>query len=140
MRYRAEVLGSVRLARRVPLRTAGGRLLLAMCLVLGVAMSACASAGQSEEPREPVPPTRLRVENQAFLDMNIYVYRSTQRIRIGTASGNGTSTLTIPASVLSGVATTLRFQADPIGGSRASVSTEITVSPGDTVLMTIPPR
>jgi hypothetical protein len=35
--------------------------------------------------------------------------------------------------------TPLRFIADPIGGRRASVSQEITVSPGDTVVMTIPP-
>jgi hypothetical protein len=35
--------------------------------------------------------------------------------------------------------TPLRFIADPIGGNRASVSQEITVVPGDTVVLTIPP-
>jgi hypothetical protein len=35
--------------------------------------------------------------------------------------------------------TQLRFIADPIGSTRASVSEEITVAPGDTVMMTIPP-
>ena len=44
---------------------------------------------------------------------------------------------TIPSTLLSGL-TPMRFIADPIGGSRASVSQEITVAPGDTVLMTIP--
>jgi len=39
---------------------------------------------------------------------------------------------------LGGLAT-LRFIADPIGATRPSVSEEITVAPGDTVMMTIPP-
>ena len=88
---------------------------------------------------EPVPPTRLKVENQAFLDMNIFVFRSSQRIRLGTVNGNSTTRLTIPANLIFG-ATPLRFQADPIGGSRQSISQEITVSPGDEVVLTIPPR
>jgi hypothetical protein len=33
----------------------------------------------------------------------------------------------------------LRFIADPIGGARPSVSEEITVAPGDSVVLTIPP-
>jgi hypothetical protein len=35
--------------------------------------------------------------------------------------------------------TPLRFIANPIGGNHASVSEEITVAPGDSVVMTIPP-
>ena len=35
--------------------------------------------------------------------------------------------------------TPLRFVTDPIGGNRASVSQEITVLPGDTVVLTVPP-
>jgi hypothetical protein len=81
----------------------------------------------------------LRVENQAFLDMTIYVYRSSQRIRLGTATGNSVTRLTIPANLIFG-ATPLRFQADPIGGSRAPISSEITVAPGDEVVLTIPPN
>lgn len=117
----------------------GGRALslvmLAACLALA---SACSTNKNPDEMAEPVPPTRLRVENQAFLDMNIYVYRSSQRIRLGTATGNSVTRLTIPANLIFG-ATPLRFQADPIGGSRAPISSEITVSPGDEVVLTIPP-
>jgi hypothetical protein len=35
--------------------------------------------------------------------------------------------------------TTLRFIADPIGSNRAGVSEEIMVTPGDSVVLTIPP-
>jgi hypothetical protein len=105
------------------------------CLTLAVA---CSTNQEPDPMAEPVPPTRLRVENQAFLDMTIYVYRSSQRIRLGVANGNATTRFTIPANLIFG-ATPLRFQADPIGSNRTSISQEITVTPGDEVTLTIPP-
>ena len=90
-----------------------------------------------EEGAEPVAPTYLRVENRAFLDMTIFVYRSSQRIRLGSATGNSTTRLRIPNDLIFG-STPLRFQADPIGGKRQSVSQEISVSPGDEVILMIP--
>jgi hypothetical protein len=110
--------------------------LMMACLALA---GACSRNKNPDETAEPVPPTRLRVENQAFLDMTIYVYRSSQRIRLGTATGNSVTRLTIPANLIFG-ATPLRFQADPIGGNRAPISSEITVAPGDEVVLTIPPN
>jgi hypothetical protein len=106
------------------------------CLAL---IGACSRNSSPDVGEEQVAPTRLRVENQAFLDMTIYVYRSSQRIRLGTANGNSTTRLTIPKSLIFG-ATPLRFQADPIGSNRQSISQEITVSPGDEVTLTIPPN
>jgi hypothetical protein len=82
--------------------------------------------------------TTLRVENQSFLDMNIYVLRGSERIRLGTATGSSTTVLTIPRMVVP-ASTSLRFLADPIGGARAPVSDELTVRPGDEVTLTIPP-
>ncbi len=111
-------------------------MLTVACMAL---MSACSMNKKQDENAEPIPPTRLRVENQAFLDMTIYVYRSSQRIRLGVASGNSTSRLTIPQNLIFG-ATPLRFQADPIGGNRTPISQEITVSAGDEVTLTIPPN
>jgi hypothetical protein len=118
-----------RRAARAMLLTAVG------CLALA---GACSTNPDPDPTAEPVPPTRLRVENQAFLDMTVYVYRSSQRIRLGVASGNSTTRFTIPSNLIFG-ATPLRFQADPIGSSRTSVSQEITVTPGDEVTLTIPP-
>jgi hypothetical protein len=121
-------------------RARNGRRALTMVLMMAcVALAgACRRNQDPNELAEPVPPTRLRVENQAFLDMTIYVYRSSQRIRLGTATGNSVTRLTIPANLIFG-ATPLRFQADPIGGNRAPISSEITVAPGDEVVLTIPP-
>ncbi len=107
--------------------------------MLLAATSACSVLNkQSDEVVEPQAPTMLRVENQAFLDMNIFVLRSGQRIRLGTVSGNSTARFKLPANLIFGT-TPLRFQADPIGGNRQPVSQEISVSPGDEVVLTIPP-
>ncbi|HEY2067009.1 MAG TPA: hypothetical protein VGG84_13725 [Gemmatimonadaceae bacterium] len=118
-----------RVRRAMLLSTAAGYLMVA---------AACSANQQPDPMAEPVPPTRLRVENQAFLDMTVYVYRSSQRIRLGVANGNSTTRFTIPSNLIFG-ATPLRFQADPIGSNRTSVSQEITVTPGDEVTLTIPP-
>ena len=112
-----------------------------MWLLLGsLALGAGCSRNSSEDTAaEPVPVTTIKVENRAYLDMTIYAYRSSQRVRLGMASGNTTAKFVIPHSLMFG-ATPLRFQADPIGGNRQSVSQEITVSPGDEVLLIIPPN
>ena len=99
---------------------------------------ACMGNTQQEQAAEPAEPTYVRVENRAWLDMNVYVFRSSQRLRLGTTNGNSTARYIIPKSMLFGP-TPLRFQADPIGGSRQPVSEEVSVSPGDEVVLVIPP-
>jgi len=82
--------------------------------------------------------TRVRVENQNLADMTIYVYRGSQRMRLGRARGNGTTDLVIPKSMVSGV-TELRFQAEPMGNQRGIISQPLPVTPGDLVDFLIPP-
>jgi hypothetical protein len=83
--------------------------------------------------------TTLEVTNQWFADMNIYVVRTGQRLRLGLATGNATTNFVIPRAVITGPSIRLRFLADPVGGTHSPVSDEITVSPGDAVQLTIPP-
>ena len=99
---------------------------------------AAVACGSRRGPARMEVPTTLRVENQAFSDMNIYVVQGGQRVRLGTANGNSTTRFRIPANLIFGP-TSLRFIADPIGGRRSPVSDEITVSPGDEVGLVIPP-
>jgi hypothetical protein len=91
----------------------------------------------------------LEVNNQGFLDKNVFAVGlssnsgsaqspGSQRVRLGTATGNTKTNFFIPPRLVSGL-TSLRFTADPIGSMRASVSQEITVAPGDTAVLTIPP-
>lgn len=109
-----------------------------VALVGGLALAGGCISNAAQEQAEPAPPTYVRVENRAYLDMNVYVYRSSQRLRLGTTNGNSTAKYVIPASMLFGP-TPLRFQALPIGGNRQPVSEEISVSPGDEVVLVIPP-
>ena len=124
----------------MPLRAGHWARLAAMsmlCCTLALA-AACSGNTKEDEAAEPVPPTYVKVENRAYLDMTIYVYRSSQRIRLGVANGNNTTKLLIPSNLIFG-STPLRFQADPIGANRQPTSQEISVSPGDEVLLIIPP-
>jgi hypothetical protein len=105
-------------------------------LLLGA--SACKTFSPGAGASDQSYPTVVQVDNQGFLDMNIYAARSGQRVRLGTAAGNSKTNLTIPSGLVIGL-TPLRFIADPIGGTRASVSMEVTVAPSDTVVLTIPP-
>lgn len=115
------------------------RAALMVLLTLATLVAGCYRNQEPDPNAEPAPITRVRVQNQAFLDMTIYVYRGPQRVRLGVANGNSTTRFTVPSNMIFG-ATPLRFQADPIGGNRNSISEEITVSPGDEVTLTIPPQ
>jgi hypothetical protein len=106
-------------------------LLLAAC----VAMPACATGGANVSQEEPAV---VVVDNRALLDHTIYVLRGAQRLRLGVASGLRKTRLNLPASIILGT-TTLRFLADPIGGSRNPVSEEINIVPGDEIQLTRPP-
>ena len=110
---------------------------VALVLVfLGV--TACNAFSRGSATSSQHAPTIVQVDNEGFLDMDVFAVRSGQRVRLGMATGNSKTNLTIAPALVGGL-TTLRFIADPIGGSRASVSQDITVAPGDTVVLTIPP-
>jgi hypothetical protein len=124
-----------------PLRPAGSAMKtrLTVFALLFVVLPACNAFKRGSGNPDLNQPTVVQVDNQGFLDMTVYASRSGQRVRLGIATGNSKTNFPIPSSVMSGL-TSLRFIADPIGGNRASVSQEITVAPGDTVVMTIPPN
>jgi hypothetical protein len=100
-------------------------------------IAACSTLTHGSGTTAQNQPTILQVDNQGFQDMDVYAVRLGQRVRLGLATGIHKTNFTIPSTLLSGL-TPMRFIADPIGGRRPSVSQEITVAPGDTVLMTIP--
>lgn len=105
-------------------------------LVLGVVL-ACTRSDPALEPA-PNTPSMLRVENQGFSDMVIYVVNGAQKIRLGIANGNATRTFTLPAQYTG--SGPVRFLADPIGSTRTPVSDELVVRPGDIVSLIIPPQ
>lgn len=117
----------------------GGMLALAGLFMTPVACHNGAQPQTSDDDSQMVAETTLEVTNQWFADMDIYVVHSGQRLRLGLATGNATTDFVIPRAILNGPSIELRFVADPVGGTHAPVSDEITVSPGDAVQLTIPP-
>ena len=114
------------------------RLVPTLALCAGVAFTG-GCVHSSQLPEEAPQRTVLKVENQGFPDMNIFVVpESSNRIRLGTVSGTSNAYFTLPSSVIRGTRE-LRFQALPIATPRGPVSQSILVTPGDTVVLTIPP-
>ncbi len=104
--------------------------------LLAVLVAACGPASRQARGPEPAQ-TTVRVENHNFLDMNVFVLRGGQRIRLGMVPGTSTRVLVIPQSMIFG-STSLRFLADPIGSRQTPISDDIVVRPGDQVTMVIP--
>ena len=109
--------------------------LLAMAAAAG--LSAC--GGSKPDPGvSPDMPTTVRVENQSGDDMTIYVVKSGQRLRLGTVNVGMTQTFKLAKPIVTGM-TTLRFLADPIGGRRNSISEEISLRPGEEIVLRLGP-
>ena len=111
-----------------------------MLAVVAAMVVACGGSQSSSDPR---PETLsglaiLRVENQSFIDFNVFVFRNETRQRLGRSTANTTQAFKIPSDVMTGQSR-VRFGADPIGSPAAGITREIDVQPGDTVFLVIPP-
>lgn len=119
------------------MRTWMKRIALAFALSVGAAVFVACGKRATSGPQRPV--TTLVVDNQSSFEMTIYVLRSAERVRLGTARAISETRLRIPSGIVFG-ATPLRFLADPIGSRQTPVSSEILVNEGDEVHLRIPPR
>jgi hypothetical protein len=116
----------------------GGALTDAAPLALALFGGACRHGVKPNTQSAPRAETAVRVENQNFLDMDVFVVRSGQRIRLGMVSGLSTQLFMLRPEIV-GSASDLQFEFHPIGG-RANPRTEtITVHAGDVIELTIPP-
>lgn len=114
-------------------------LTLSLAFGLLVGVGACQRTGPNGAATPANAVTTLHVVNQRFLDMTVYVLpQNGSRMRLGIATGNSSTNLVIPSSVIFGTSQ-LRFVADPVGGPGASLSQSILVTPGDQVTLTITP-
>ncbi len=109
----------------------------AFSLLLALALPACTHSAPQSAADAAQAPTILRVQNQSFYEMDIYMVRQAgDRVRLGSVSSQQTASLTIPSGLLFGLST-VRFIARPLAGPGAEISQDITVAAGDTVVMTI---
>lgn len=111
-----------------------------LCLTLLGCASPSGGGNPFQGTRTRVPrdgPVQVAVENNAYLDMHIYVYYSGGQSRsLGMVSGLSRRTLVIPNQVvqtLSGI----QLFADPIGTSQGYLSQTLLAYPGQRIRFTI---
>lgn len=107
-------------------------------LALALLLTACGGAarqGTRSSSDDIEGQTSVRVENQAWFEINMFVERPGERIRLGQVPSQGTRVFRMPAGTTYGP---IRFIADPVGSGRTAQTFEITVIPGDQVRLTIP--
>ena len=103
-----------------------------MLSALAVLAGGCAHGKAASGDDESIEPASVRVTNNNWSDMNIYVLRGSDRRRLGTVSSNSSTVFRLPNSVLIG-GSDIRLLADPIGSSRTYVSPTLLIGPGHVV-------
>ena len=89
--------------------------------------------------RRHVSSAAVEVDNRAFEDMTIYVVYQSERIRLGDRDGKQRHAYLRDPAVHRGTGpVSLRFAADPIGGTHPILTEPITVEEGDMVSLLIP--
>ncbi|HTK40741.1 MAG TPA: hypothetical protein VL287_04055 [Gemmatimonadales bacterium] len=112
--------------------------LVAVALLVAV-LPACS---HNPEPKPEGPPpksTMLRVNNQNFYDMEIFLVRFGSRTRLGLAPGNSSTNFEFPSQFLQSGTGTVRFEAHPVGATGRAFTEDLTVQPGDVVGVDILP-
>ncbi len=109
---------------------------LSLLPLLVLVLASC--AGKRKEATRPLPagPTSLRVENNNWLDVTIYVVHDGQRSRVGAATAARTTDLSIPPTML-GQLGAIQLIADPVGSSQAIASPTVVVKAGMRLVWTL---
>ena len=89
-------------------------------------------------PINPRAEVALNVDNQNFLDMNVYLVRGGQRIRLGTVPGLSSRTIMLRPEYV-GYGADLQFELHPIGGQGNPITESIYVHPVDVISLRIQP-
>ena len=109
---------------------------LLLLLVVSAAGGCHRPAAPQLDPRAEVAVT---VENQNFADMDVFIVRGSQRVRIGMVPGVSSRILMVRPELI-GYGSEVRFEMHPIGSRRNAISESITIRPGDVIQVTIPPN
>lgn len=105
--------------------------------LLAAALPGCSHSAPPDTTAPPAKHSVLRVVNRNFYDFTIYLSRFGDRVRLGTATGNQTSTFEFPSQFLQ--SGTVRFEAHPVGGAGSAFTEELSARPGDVVSVEIRP-
>ena len=107
---------------------------LSLALVTGIAASACARTNEAAGTVVPANVVGLRVQNNNFLDFDVYAVSQGLPTRLGTVTGNSTRDFVVDGSL---VTQDFRVIATPIGARGQASTGAIIVSPGQTIEFTV---
>lgn len=112
---------------------------LRFAALLLVAATACFHSKSSEQDdeyyrREPIP---VRVKNENFLDVNVYVVTDAQSRRLGTVTGNTQASFAVEWSIVANGSFSLI--AVPIGGFGRGSSGSLNVGLGQAIEFRVAP-
>jgi len=97
-----------------------------------VALSACSrNKAQNDDFYARAEPIPVHVQNENFLDVNVFVVSSGVSRRLGQVSGNSAGDFKIAWSLANGQSISLT--AIPIGGRGSATSGSLNVSPGQMI-------
>ena len=92
--------------------------------------TACSRNREAAGDLAPATAIGLTVENQNFLDMDVYAVSDGLATRVGTVTGNSKRSFMLHPSMAT---RDLRIVATPIGGNGRASSGDVIVSPGQTI-------
>lgn len=115
------------------------RALKLFSLMFAALFATAACTGKGNDAPRPHQESSVNVDNQAWLDVNIYAVSGGQRTRLGTVTAHSSRTYRIPDSIV-GLGRELQFLVDPVGSNAQGTSFSIYVTPGNTVRLTVPPQ
>jgi hypothetical protein len=106
-----------------------------------IALGACAPAmsrgwNGEEEYAEADAAASVKVTNNGWSDVDMFLLRGSSRIRLGMVTSMSSQRFTVPASFLNG-ASDLRLHAHPIGGFNDFQTQPLLVSPGQQISLTL---
>jgi hypothetical protein len=111
-------------------------------ILIGLAMAAMTTVGTAacshsyEAPGQVVPENAvgLHVQNNNFLDMDVFAVGGGLSTRLGTVTGGSSGDFVINANQ---AATGLRIVATPIGGPGRATTGSLSVGTGETIYFTV---
>jgi hypothetical protein len=108
--------------------------------VPALTLAAAGCHGRAAAPPNPQAEIAVTVNNENFLDMDVFIVRSGGgRIRIGMVPGLSSRILMVRPEFLPAMSE-VRFEVHPIGSDAHPMSETILVRPGDVIHLTIPPH
>lgn len=114
---------------------AGAALLAASVLCGGCAQKSTGPADASDVSGSSDAPV-LVVENNKWLDVNVYAVRNGTRHRLGTVTSLTTERFRLPSWVTVGAAE-LRLLIDPVGSEHVHLTDPILVSTGSSIMFKV---